>query len=354
MYGKLFGNDTEYSFGLQGRDDWIEVRLDHVTNRVAWQHVSTNQVNELDIAPWVRNRTRWTDYFRTEAGIRADGYYFGDSSDYTGNSGNTTAGAVSPKVSLVFGPWSKTEYYLQGGLGFRTNDVRGMFTAIQPNTGQPSLLQTPIVHSRGAEVGVRSSAIAKLNTTLSVWTLNNDSDTFFDGDAGALVNTDRPSLRTGVEWTNFYSPISWLTVDADFAYSWAYFIDGQPGIWVPEAVRAVVSGAVTVKGIPGMGGLFGSLRWRYFGPRPLTMDNSQQSASVAVLNLLAGYEFNKTWTLSLAVLNLFNAQYNDAEYYDSSRLKGEPPGPNPDGSYSDHMVHAGDPLSARLTLTASF
>ncbi len=357
LYGKLFGRETEHTFGLQARQDWIDARLDHATNRVKFQHISTNKVSELNVAPWFQSKTRWLDFFRTEAGIRADGFYFDVNSDHAGNSGNKAAGAVSPKLSLIFGPWNKTEYYLQGGFGFRSNDARGVFTTVAPDTGAPSRTLAPIVHARGAEAGVRSSAVPGLNTTFSLWTLANDSDTFFAADTGSLVDSDRSSLRTGVEWTNFYSPANWLTIDADFCYSWAFFTDGNPsgaGIWVPQAVKAVLSGAVTVRNLPDFQKFFGSLRFRYFGPRPLIEDNSQQSAPVTVFNLLAGYDFDKTWTVMAEVLNLFNSRYNDAEYFDVSRLKGEAPGPNADGSYNDHMVHAGDPRSVRVSLVARF
>lgn len=354
LYGKIFERDTEFTFGLQARQDWVDAQLDRVNQRVKYQHVSTNKVTVLNVAPWLQNVTRWAPWFRSEAGLRADGYYFSAASDYPGNSGHRSDGVISPKLTLVLGPWNKTEYYVQGGLGFRTNDTRGIFTATAPDTGTPSRQVAPIVKSRGAEVGVRSSRLPGLNTTLSLWTLANDSDTFFAGDSGSLVDTDRPSFRYGIEWTNYYSPLSWLTVDADFGYSWAFFTDQQPGIWVPQAVRAIASGAVTVRKVPGLGELFGSLRLRYFGPRALIEDNSQQSASVTVFNLLVGYDFNKTWSLAAEVLNLFDAKYNDAEYFSQSRLKGEPVGPNADGSYDDHMVHAGDPRSLRLALTARF
>ncbi len=364
FYGKLFGREMENTVGLQARQDWVELDLDHVEGRVPFLHVSTNDVSELNVAPWFQNRVRWLDWLRSEVGVRADGYYTRVTSDFAGNSGHQTDGAISPKATLVFGPWDKTEYYLQAGLGFRTNDARGVFTTTAPAVyngtsyvAQPSNAQAFLVHSKGGEIGVRSAAIPKLNTTLSLWALHNDSDTFFDADTGSLEDIDRPSLRTGIEWTNFYSPLPWLTVDADFAYSWAYFTDGDPngvGIWVPEAVRAVVSGAISVEKIPGFEKFFASLRYRYFGPRPLVENNSQQSQPVLVFNLLAGYHLDPTWTVSLEILNLFDAHYNDADYYDVSRLQGEPAGPNPDGSWNDHLVHAGDPFNARLFLTANF
>ena len=55
-------------------------------------------------------------------------------------------------------------------------------------------------------------------------------------------------------------------------------------------------------------GWFGSLRWRYFGPRPLIEDNSVRSKSTALVNARAGYAFSRTFKLQLDVFNLFNTQ----------------------------------------------
>ena len=53
--------------------------------------------------------------------------------------------------------------------------------------------------------------------------------------------------------------------------------------------------------------------------------------------------------LQLDVLNLFNAQTNQIEYYYLSRLPGEPI-----GGVADRHVHPAEPLAVRLTLAARF
>jgi len=93
--------------------------------------------------------------------------------------------------------------------------------------------------------------------------------------------------------------------------------------------------------------LMASFRVRYLGPRDLIEDGSQQSQASTVLNAGAGYEVNTKLTVNVEVLNLADAKYNDNEYFYESRLKGEPPGPEADKGYDDHMVHAGEPRSIR-------
>jgi hypothetical protein len=76
------------------------------------------------------------------------------------NSGDVSAGIWSPTLSLVFGPWAKTEYFANAGCGFHSNDARGVTIRIDPATGDPVDPATPLVRSKGAELGLRTEAIA--------------------------------------------------------------------------------------------------------------------------------------------------------------------------------------------------
>ena len=121
-----------------------------------------------------------------------------------------------------------------------------------------------------------------------MWTLSLDSELIFIGDAG---NTEagRPSHRYGVEWANYYSPRPWLTLDVDLSLSRARFTDDDPaGDVIPGAVSTVVQAGVTVDSVKNV---FGSVRWRYFGPRALIEDDSVRSQATSLVNLEAGYRF---------------------------------------------------------------
>ena len=123
-------------------------------------------------------------------------------------------GIASPKLSLVFGPWAKTEVYVQGGLGFHSNDGRGATTTVDPVDGvTPVPRADPLVQTYGAEVGIRTLAVDGLQSTLSLWWLDVDSELLFVGDAGA-TEASRPSRRYGVEWANFYNLTKNLTLEA--------------------------------------------------------------------------------------------------------------------------------------------
>ncbi len=89
---------------------------------------------------------------------------------------------------------------------------------------------------------------------------------------------------------------------------------------MPEAPTTIASAGITFgEGL----GWFGSLRFRYFGPRPLIEDNSVRSRPTALLNGRVGYNFANGFSLSLDVLNLTNAKADQITYFYVSRLPGE-------------------------------
>ena len=103
-----------------------------------------------------RTRPTWTPWLRTLAGVRVDGYRFDVDAGEPANCGTDTAGLVSPKGGVVFGPFDGTEFYVNAGLGFHSNDARGATITVDPATGEPADRVTPLVRAKGAEVGVRT------------------------------------------------------------------------------------------------------------------------------------------------------------------------------------------------------
>jgi outer membrane receptor protein involved in Fe transport len=279
-------------------------------------------------------------------GLRADGYRFDVDAGEPLNSGIERAGLVSPKGGVILGPWSGTELYANAGLGFHSNDARGATITIDPKTGEPADRVTPLARARGAEVGLRTVAIPRLQTSVALWTLSLDSELVFVGDAGT-TEAGRPSRRYGVEWAAYYSPRPWLTFDGDAAVSRARFTDDDPaGPHIPGAVETVVSAGATVDSV---GNLFGSVRWRFFGPRPLLEDDSVRSKATSLVNLQAGYRFSRSVRLAVDVFNLFDAAHSDIDYFYPSRLPGEPA-----GGIDDIHVHPTLPRTARLNLIVGF
>jgi outer membrane receptor protein involved in Fe transport len=230
------------------------------------------------------------------------------------------------------------------GNGFHSNDARGTTITVDPKSRAPAERVTPLVRSKGVEVGARTEIIRGLQSSFSVYRLDFDSELLFVGDAGT-TEAGRPSRRYGFEFNNYYKPANWLTIDADVAFARARFRNFDPaGNRIPGAVEGVASIALAVDNV---GAYFGALQLRYFGPRPLTEDNSVRSKSTATLNGRIGYKLNPKMRIELEGFNLTNRQDSAIDYYYESRLPNEP-------AVNDIHFHPIESRSFRVTLTVNF
>ncbi len=340
---KVGGFDSETTFGVQVRRDDISLGLLKTFRRQTLSTVRDDHVVESSVDLYAQNTTRWTDWVRTVVGVRGDYFNASVRSDTPANSGDAEAVITSPKASLIFGPFNKTEFYLSAGYGFHSNDVRGATITVDPNDKVTPQEKVPLlVRSKGAEVGVRTKAIQGLESTVALFILDYESELLFVGDAGT-TEASRPSRRVGVEWTNHYQANSWLGTDLDFAFTRARFTnfdlagDHVPGAPIVIASAGIVLGERT--------GWFGGAKLRYFGPRPLVEDDSVRSDPTVLVNANAGYRWKGGWIVRLDALNLFDAKSNQIDYFYTSRLPGEPL-----GGVDDRHVHPVEPLAIRLTL----
>jgi outer membrane receptor protein involved in Fe transport len=220
---------------------------------------------------------------------------------------------------------------------------------VDPATGGPADRAPAFARAQGAELGVRTVALRGLQTTVTGWYLDFDSELIYIGDSGS-TEAGPASRRFGLEVTNYVYPHPWLTLDLDVAFSRARFLDVPQGEdFVPGALNRVIAGGVAVNPPARIGaGPFGSLRLRHFGPRPLLEDNSVQSRQTTIVNGELGYQVSRRVRLALEGFNLFDAEVSDIEYFFESRLRDEPE------PVEDIHFHAAIPRSLRVTLQVSF
>jgi hypothetical protein len=255
--------------------------------------------------------------------MRGDVYRFDVRSDDPRNSGDRTAAIGSPKLSLIFGPWGSTEVYGSAGLGFHSNDARGTTQTIDPGTGAPVDPVDPLVRSRGAEIGARSSPLAVWRSTLALWFVELDSELLFVGDAGT-TEPSGASQRLGFTWTNYWRVSNNLVVDLDVSFTRARLKDAPTGEdRVPGAIENVIAGGVTWES--GEGGFFGTVRLRHFGAYPLTEDNTRRARATSLSNLSVGWQFRGSGLrVTATLLNAFDASDSDIQYWYASRGQLEP------------------------------
>jgi len=345
--GDLFGAPTIDTLGFELRQD----RIAPVGLYATYRRDRLSTTREDDVIPgsagiYAQNDTQWNDWFRSILGLRYDWYRFDVDASLPANSGNVSAGIASPKASFVFGPWSKTEYFVNAGYGFHSNDARGVTIRIDPKTGDAVDSATPLVRSKGAELGMRTEAVPNVQSSLALWYLTLGSELVFVGDAGT-TEAGRPSRRYGVEWNTRWRPLPWLFADLDVAWNHARFTQDAPeGNFIPGAPSTVISAGVAVDRY---GPWSGAVFMRYIGAYPLVESNAVRSQASTVFDAQVGYEIARNTRLRLDVFNLFDANVNDISYYYTSRLPGEPP-----EGVDDVHLHPGEKRSFRLTLSYAF
>ncbi len=337
----LAGKDSSTQIGMQLRHDRIRVGLFDTEQRSITGTTRDDAVRQTQTGLFAENNTQWLPMLRTVAGIRYDNLSTNvNSLSLAANSGKANDGQISPKLSVIAGPFNKSEFFFNAGRGFHSNDARGTTITTDPATGLPAHRVPGLAASRGMEIGLRTEAIAGLQSSIALWRLKADSELVYVGDAGA-TEAGQASKRYGIEFNNRWTPRPWLIVDADFAFTRARFANGD---FVDNAVDRVASLSATLK----QNAWHVTLATRYIGSGPLEATNSVRSRPSLTTNLRLGYQLNKQVAFGLDVFNLFNRRNEDIQYFYESQL------PNEAAPVADRHVHPAEPRSLRWSMKVSF
>ena len=236
------GFDARSEVGASLRHDRARVGLfDSVARRIT-ATTREDDVRETLVGVYAQTSVDVSERLRAIAGLRADHVRNRvDALTLAANGGASSDTQLSPKLSLIAGPFARTEFFFNAGRGLHSNDARGTTAAIDPKSGDAVDQVPPLVASRGVELGARTEAIRGLQSSLALWKLDFDSELVYVGDAGA-TEPSGASTRKGIEWNNRYVPVPWLLFDADLAWTRARFRNGDR---IPNSIDRVASVAVT-------------------------------------------------------------------------------------------------------------
>ncbi|MGN6828061.1 TonB-dependent receptor [Paucibacter sp. M5-1] len=353
--------DQALSWGLQWRHDRIAgVGLYQTVERQRVNTVREDRVKQSSLGAFAQLESRWGERLRSVAGLRWDtlrarvtptgGEFNID------NGGRATQSQFSPKLGLIARASADTELYAHWARAFRSNDVRGATTTINPADGSANERLPLLARTTSTELGLRTKLAPQWTSSLALWQANLASELVFVGDAG-VTEARGASRRVGLEWSNDVQiGRDWL-IDADIAWSRARFV--QPvenefgsGREVPNAVP--VSASMSLNWQPG-GPWSSGLKLRYLGAYALEETGSRKSRAVFTANWRLGYQVNQHWQLGLDVLNLFDTKSNDIEYWGAACTRAEGPGCGDGGEgINGRLVHPMEPRALRLSLRGSF
>lgn len=337
------GRVLNWRTGIEVRQDQISPVGLHLTQgRARYNTIREDRVNQRMSSIWSLVNFMFGAYGRVELGGRADRFDYRVRSSLAANSGRGNETIMSPKASVVLGPWRDTEFFISAGRGFHSNDARGATITVDPVDGvTPVDRVTALAAARGMEWGLRTAILPRTQLAVSLWRLDLDSELLFVGDGGTTEAT-RPSRRQGVEVGLFSKPLDWMVVDADYAISRARFQDRDvAGDRIPGAVDSAASLGVAVN-LPS--GWFGGLRARRLGSAALIEDGSVRSPASTLLNAELGRRVGENWRVAVGVYNLLDKRANDITYFYESRLPGEVL------PAEDLHFHPAEPRTVRVTI----
>lgn len=354
----LAGLASQHTLGLQWRHDRLSpVGLYTAVGGERRDVIQQSRVRQTSLGLHGQSETRWLPWLRSITGLRIDRISVDVDSSVADNSGTRSDVAPSPKLSLVFGPWAKTELFANTGWGFHSNDARGMtsrLTAkVNPDTGSRDAIgrADPLARTRGHELGLRGEWLPGWHTNVALWQLNLDSELVFVGDAGE-TEASGASRRRGIEIGQHWQPAPGWWVDADVAWSKARFRQEQgdapnAGRRVPGAVERVASFGIS---FDDKGPWTAQFQLRHFGPRDLIEDGSVRSKGSTLAYARLGRKLTPDTRVHVDVFNLFNRQASDIDYFYESRLAGEPSGQGT----ADLHSHPAEPRTVRVSLVLAF
>ena len=338
---------VEHVVGGQLRyDDIGEVGLYNTQQRQRLSTVRQDAVQQGSAALFSQSTLQLNTEWNAHLGLRYDYFSVDVSSDLAANSGEATDGITSLKAGLSYQFAANWQAYFNAGQGFHSNDARGATTRIDPQSGDNVAPVDLLVRTNGAELGLRFFDYTALNVSAALWYLNMDSELLYVGDAGTN-EPSRASRRYGIEVAAYYWLNSNWSLDTELALTRSRFsqsVEGE-GNYIDGALPVVLSmGLIYKADNPWQL----SLRLRHFGKR--TLDSFNQQRSDATITLNAGYRYDwQRWQLAAELLNIFDSNNSDIDYFYASRLPGEPA-----EGIADKHSHPLEPRTARLKLAYRF
>lgn len=380
-YGRdwnLAGLGMETQLGAETRHDAINLGLHRQVRRKRFFSVNKLRVEERSIGTFLHHQMFPADWIRIEFGLRGDVFFFDTEDRLPAQAedpnfeavriaGDTVDSIVSPKANLILTPLDETDFYFNFGTGFHSNDARHAILA-KSEPEKAGGLKSPLTRSLGFEIGARTRQFNRLDVAAAFWFLDLDSELVFSGDAGNQETGASGSFepagatrRWGIDFEMRSRLTDWLFADIDLGYADPRL--RHSGEAIPLAPTLLLNGGLRAEFDNGFSA---SLRLRHLGDRPAIEDRSLTAEGYTLVDLLARYRW-RNLEASVALLNLTDADWREAQFADTSCSRGEIgsasapnclAAPGKQGSHDDPEpdIHftPGNPFGVRAGLTMYF
>jgi hypothetical protein len=256
---------------------------------------------EVDLGDWRINPGVRTDFFR---------FMYVDRLSPGVHSLSDHAFLISPKLNIVYSPTPTWQLFVKSGTGFHSNDSRVVVSRSSEET---------LPRALGVDLGASWKPAHNLWLTSALWYLYMQQEFVYVGDAGIVEPSGR-SRRFGVDLGMRYQLTPHLYGYGDINYAFVRALDVESGFnYIPLAPDLTASGGLSVSAWKNVSGGF---RFRFIKDRPASEDYGITAEGYFVADFNVNYTLGNL-SLGLQIENLFNAEWNEAQFATESRLKTE-------------------------------
>jgi outer membrane receptor protein involved in Fe transport len=332
------------------RADDVDVSLWQSPDRVRAERLVDSGIGERNLYLWAQDELQLGPRVRLQLGVRWDYFTFdvddrldGVPADLPHASGYAQQTILSPKASLVVSPVDRLDLFANVGSGFHSNDARDIVIdrrvaglvrsyrrdgvsqseieeRLSAQNYDPAHLDVETLpRALGGEIGLRARPLSALNLAAAAWFIDLEREFVYVGDGGFTELSGR-SRRYGLDLEARVGFNDWLSADADVSLSRGELRDEpESANEIPLAPRLTWTGGVNAIRPQRWDA---SIRYVHIGNRPANEGGSVTAQGFTIFNLIGGYHLGAV-RLNLTLENLFNTEWNEAQFDTESRLPGE-------------------------------
>ncbi|WP_207497239.1 TonB-dependent receptor [Aridibaculum aurantiacum] len=312
-------------------DKTYDTELSYTRQRSFLEHAKLGDITESNAAIFIDQKIQYNQWL-VNIGSRLDYLHFNYLDKLSANAdAPQNKSIVSPKINVQYTFNKKFQAFVKAGKGFHSNDTR----VVVANQGRQIL---PPAY--GADLGFNFHPNKKLVLNAAVWYLFLQQEFVYVGDEGIIEPSGR-SRRVGLDLSGRYQMTKYLFADANINIAGARLIDEEKGEdKIPLAPTFTSTGGITYANKTGWNG---SIRYRYIKDRAANETNTVIAKGYSLLDGIINYTHRK-YEVGLAVENVLNASWNEAQFDTESRLMNEP------SAISELHFTPGTPFFAKIKL----
>jgi len=300
---------SNYGIGIR-HDATEDSKLANVVKREFLRNIKLGDIKETNAFGYLQQQFSWSRWL-IDAGVRLDYFYF----DYEDKLNSMQQPAqsksiISPKINIQYTQSPEIQIYVKTGKGFHSNDTRVVVAK-----GAREILPA----AYGFDLGIILKPKQNLLINIAVWYLHLNQEFVYVGDDGN-VEPSGETRRKGIEIIARYQFSKHIFANMNLNFTKPRAIGEKTGEdFIPLAPTATSTGGLFYQAKKGFNG---SITYRYMKNRPANEDNSIVAKGYCLFDASLNYT-HPNYEIGLAMENLLNTKWNEAQFATTSRLRNE-------------------------------